>query len=81
MDFQTVQDRTVTIRDRDTMGQVRAPVWPAAALCGACPSADAPVRHAAQMDDAAQLLAKLCRGRITWADAVAKYPKFTQQEA
>uniref|UniRef100_A0A0G4HU21 glycine--tRNA ligase n=1 Tax=Chromera velia CCMP2878 TaxID=1169474 RepID=A0A0G4HU21_9ALVE len=58
IDFQTEKDRTVTLRERDSMEQVRMP-----------------------MDDVAPVLAKICRGALTWEAVQQKYPKFDSQEA
>jgi glycyl-tRNA synthetase len=52
VDFDSLQDDAVTLRERDSMAQVRLPAA-----------------------DVGQLLHDLCRGRTTWSDVLAKYPK------
>jgi glycyl-tRNA synthetase len=58
IDFETLQSDTVTIREKDSMEQIRLP-----------------------LADAASVIKQLVRGRMAWADATAKYPKFVAQEA
>lgn len=57
VDFDTVKDSSVTLRERDSRGQVRLP-----------------------LSDVAPLLSDLSRGRTTWTQVEAKYPRFEQQE-
>ncbi|KAJ3103090.1 Glycine--tRNA ligase 1, mitochondrial [Phlyctochytrium planicorne] len=57
VDFQTVKDSTVTLRERDSLKQIRQ-----------------------SLDVVVQIVTDLVNDNTTWADVVAKYPEFTQQE-
>jgi len=59
VDFDTLQaPHSVTLRERDSRGQLLLP-----------------------LADVAALIADLAKGRATWAQLEAKYPRFEQQEA
>ncbi|CAA9990406.1 glycine--tRNA ligase, putative [Plasmodium knowlesi strain H] len=56
IDFQTLKDKTVTLRERDSMLQVRI-----------------------DLSDLVEIVTSLLRQKKTWADYVAQYGLFTQQ--
>ncbi|BAM38939.1 glycyl-tRNA synthetase [Theileria orientalis strain Shintoku] len=57
LDFQSLNDDSVTLRERDSMQQLRV-----------------------RVDEVAELLSNLLRENVTWAEAAARYPNFTQQK-
>ncbi|KAI1293557.1 Glycine--tRNA ligase, mitochondrial 1 [Halotydeus destructor] len=60
IDFDTVskQPPSATLRERDSMEQIRAPI-----------------------DELALIISDLAKGKQTWSEVTAVYPKFEQQEA
>ncbi|XP_037068303.1 LOW QUALITY PROTEIN: glycine--tRNA ligase-like [Pollicipes pollicipes] len=59
VDFDTLQTpHTVTLRERDSRGQVRLP-----------------------LAEVADVVSNLSRGRTSWAEVEARYPRFEQQQA
>ncbi|VUZ51915.1 unnamed protein product, partial [Hymenolepis diminuta] len=60
IDFDTINQKppSATLRERDTMKQIRVP-----------------------LEDLPELVSDLSNGIVSWADALANYPNFEQQEA
>ncbi|KJE91584.1 glycyl-tRNA synthetase [Capsaspora owczarzaki ATCC 30864] len=57
IDFDTVKNSSVTLRERDSKGQVRL-----------------------SMTEAAETVKRLANNTLTWADVLAKFPKFEGQQ-
>ncbi len=62
VDFQSLKDNTATVRERDTMQQIRVPVC-------ACIS----VPLIMQISAIAPLVSQLASGSLLWSDVVAKH--------
>lgn len=83
IDFQTVQDRTVTIRERDTTSQIRLPVRVPPTIAFLTKTFSQflfCVWIPYQMEKAAPVISSLVSGQATWAEVQQQYPKFEQQQ-
>ena len=74
IDFDTVQNNSVTLRDRDSMAQVRIPVREN--LC----RGKSIIVKTLQIDEVAEVVWQLSTARLSWQQVAVKYPAFTEQE-
>ncbi len=76
VDFDTLTNSTVTLRERNSMRQVRIPVCKCPILC----DSHLYLCVCMQVCEVGGLVRSLVDGGVTWTDVEAKYPIFTQQE-
>ena len=88
IDFDTLQSpHTVTLRERDSMTQVRVPVRASLIkkkkliffLTGSLQCL--PYLLVLQVEDIPDLVSNLSKSKITWNEVTQKYPKFEQQDS
>lgn len=79
VDFQTLKDQTVTLRERDSLKQIRESVG----FLGHFGSVVALTRFSwlwnPQIPTVVQVIKDICDEKMSWDDVFAKYPEFTGQ--